>query len=139
MPVMFYKTIAKEDLEKTEGTQKNISFHQSGIDKQKRVWLWTAVGIIMAVILISWISILPKQLKVRASGVDIEKELFTKSSAELSNILLEQQQTADSIKKIIAQEVKTLAASSTTSTAANTTSTLPDKQIEELKNKIEKK
>ena len=109
-------------------------------DKQKQIWLWSAVSIIMIAVVFFWFTSLPKQLKVQAAS-NLEKELFSNSTDEISNLLAEQKAQSENIKQILITEIKNLSASSTTSTIPNkfVTSTLTAKQIQELKNKLEKK
>ena len=103
--------------------------------KQRQIWLWSGVAVVMLAVLASWIYFLPQQLKIKALATDIEKELFNKSSDDLANLLAEQKQTSDKIKEIMAQGIQTI----TTSTPSASANTLTPEQIEQLTNKIKKR
>ncbi|MCX6778742.1 MAG: hypothetical protein NTU97_00735 [Candidatus Magasanikbacteria bacterium] len=131
MPVMFYHSITKEDLEKETPTDSSRKLHKPNHNRQKQVWLWSAVSIVMVAVLVFWFTSLPKQLKVSAAS-SIEKDLFNKGAEQVSNLLEEQRVKTDDLKKLVGDGLKIL-------TTSSTTSTLTVKQVEELKNKLEKK
>ncbi|HPV70562.1 MAG TPA: hypothetical protein PKY08_01515 [Candidatus Magasanikbacteria bacterium] len=138
IPVMFEKTISVEEIEKRSSNKKNSVFKSTLDNRQKQLWMWGGVAIVMVTILASWFYYLPQQLKIKNSTANLEKELFSNTINEFSTIIAEQQTKTSDLKKFLGQELKSLAV--TSALASSTTSTtLTTQQIEELKNKIEKK
>lgn len=138
IPVVFEQTISAEEIKKRSLPKKNLPAEFDREIKQKRIWLWSGVTLVMIVILFSWFYYLPQQLKIKSATADLEKNLFSNTVSEFSTIIEEQQTKADDFKKIIGQELESLAAA-TNSVSSTTSTALTTQQIEELKNKIEKK
>ena len=107
-------------------------------EHKKQIWLWLSVGAVMLVLVLCWAISLPERMKL-ISPNDITGQLFKENKNKLSELFDQNKSTLDFISTtpgLYQTMIKTMTSSTP---ATSSTLGLTPAQLENLKNKIEKK
>lgn len=100
-------------------------------NKQKIIWLWTCVGLVMAAIVFFWAMTIPNRLKLDGSS-DITTRLFKENKDKLSTLFEENKKTVE----FLSASPEIYNKLSATLASASSTLGLTPEQIQNLKDKI---
>ena len=82
-PTIFFRSVPNELLKKHS--------HQD-FDRQKYIWLWACVGLVMAAVIFFWAATVPGRLKLEG-GADATTLLFKENKDKLSTLFEENKKT----------------------------------------------
>lgn len=129
-PTIFFHSIPKEHLEKQ--ALPKIADHK------KQIWLWLSVSAVMLVLILAWAISLPGRMKLTSAN-DITAQLFKENKDKLSELFNQNKETLDFISATPSLYDTVLKAMASSTPAASSTLGLTPEQIQNLKNKIDKK
>lgn len=119
-------------------TKKSAAHKKEKDTKQKIVWLWACVSIIMATVIFFWATTVPNHLKLDNTS-DTTGRLFKENKNKLSELFNQNKSTWDFISATPSLYDTVLKAVASSTSAASSTLGLTPEQLENLKNKIDKK
>lgn len=109
---------------------------------EKYIWLWSGVGVVMAVLLGLWIYTLPQRINLvdKTSSADL---LWGQKSQELNQLLQDNSTTMEKVQQFakLYKDALAVIISSSSTSASNTSSTfsLTPEQLQNIKQQLESK